>query len=691
MNQYLQRHPVLDVSSKKTIPFFWEEKQYWAKEEELISSALFANGIKIFSYHPKDQAPLGLFCANGQCRQCKILANGKVVLACMVKIQPHMQLNPLKELPELDISAKEQEIHQIPDFSYEVLIIGAGPAGLSAAIELGKAGVRTLLIDDKHHLGGKLLLQTHKFFGSVEDSFAGTRGFEIAHILTEELLKLSSVTVWMDSPAVGIFSDKKVGIFKDNNQYVLVSPQVILSATGAREMSLSFPGNTLPGVYGAGAFQTLVNRDLVKAAQELFIVGGGNVGLIAGYHALQAGIEVRGLIEAAPKVGGYKVHQDKIKRMGIPVYTGHTVVEAKGKEQVSSIVIAHVNPDFSIIPGTEKEFQCDTILIAVGLNPVQEFHLQAIEFEIPAFIAGDACEIAEASSAMFSGKIEAQNMLKFLNYPFSSHESWHKKAEILKSRPGEIKSIPQDYQDQKVFPVFHCDQEIPCNPCVSVCPRQSIVINPDNMLELPTFLPEKGCIGCLKCVAICPGLALTVVDYRKDAQNPTVTFPFEFGKEEIRCGDEITVTNKDGKYLGKYQVANLKLAPKSEATYLLSIKLPASIALQAAGVLIQQTFYDENHFFPDNEEKNPIICRCERVSLAEIRFWLDQGVTDLNQLKALVRAGMGGCGGSTCQPMIKKIMQARGIKPESITENTQRPLALDLDLKHFAGKKEDEE
>ena len=130
--------------------------------------------------------------------------------------------------------------------------------------------------------------------------------------------------------ALAVFSDRKVGILREG-RYVIVQPQILLVATGARERSLVFRGNTLPGVYGAGAFQTLVNRDLVRPTERLFIVGGGNVGLIAGYHALQAGISVVGLCEALSDCGGYKVHKDKLARMGVPIYTSHTVVSANGR------------------------------------------------------------------------------------------------------------------------------------------------------------------------------------------------------------------------------------------------------------------------------------------------------------------------------------------------------------------------
>ena len=234
----------------------------------------------------------------------------------------------------------------------ECLIIGGGPAGLTAAIELGKAGVRALIVDDKHRLGGKLVLQTHKFFGSMEACHAGTRGIDIATKLEQEVSRFENISVWLNSTVLAVFSDRRVGVLRDNQQYFIVRPDIMLVAAGAREKSLVFSGNTLPGVYGAGAFQTLVNRDLVRPTGRLFIVGGGNVGLIAGYHALQAGIQVVGLCEGLPECGGYKVHADKIVRMGVPIYTSHTILSANGSEAVESVTIAVrlTAPSWSAIP-----------------------------------------------------------------------------------------------------------------------------------------------------------------------------------------------------------------------------------------------------------------------------------------------------------------------------------------------------
>ena len=194
----------------------------------------------------------------------------------------------------------------------------------------------------------------------MEDSHAGTRGFEIGTILERQLRDLPSVTVWLAATAVGVFSDGIVGVVK-SSVYHKIRPQKLLVATGAREKMLSFPGNTLPGVYGAGAFQTLVNRDLVKSSERVLIVGGGNVGLIAGYHAIQAGIEVAALIEALPRVGGYLVHADKLRRLGVPIFTRHTVVAAHGNGQVEGVTIAELDDRWQTIAGTHKTYAVDTV------------------------------------------------------------------------------------------------------------------------------------------------------------------------------------------------------------------------------------------------------------------------------------------------------------------------------------------
>ena len=578
------------------------------------------------------------------------------------------------------------------------MIIGGGPAGLSAAIELGQAGVRTILIDDKAHLGGKLVLQTHRFFGSSEAVFAGTRGIDIAKKLEIALRQHPSVEIWESSTAVGVFEDKSIGVYKDVNEYVLVYPEMLLMATGAREKSLAFPGNTLPGIYGAGAFQTLVNRDLVRPCENLFIIGGGNVGLIAGYHAIQAGINVCGLVEAAPECGGYKVHKDKLIRSGVPVFTSHTVIEALGNEHVEKVVIAQVDKNFKPVPGTERQYDCDTVLIAVGLDPVNEFTGQAERVGLPVFSAGDAKDIAEASAAIFSGKIAGRKISGFLGKITDEVPvEWASIEEILKSRPGV--TVEQDLPEleEGVFPIMHCTQEIPCDPCSTVCPRHLIHVDPEDIRHLPEvdYFAEKGCIACGRCVAICPGLAVTLVDYRKESANALVTLPYEQDLQSVAEGDEIELTSTEGMSLGKANIKTIKkIKEYANGTSLLTVEVPREIAKFVSGLRIIETIeptpfeFDPEH--SENLADDAYICRCERVKAGEIRALIKEGVRDINQIKAVTKASMGACGGKTCLNMIKRMYLAEGIPLLEVTETPVRPVFIEMPIRVLANLGDDE-
>ncbi len=685
----IKHHPVLEVPDDSTITFSWNGKFLEGREGEMISSALFANGIQIFGHHPRDGSPQGMFCANGQCSQCLVIVDGLPLKSCMTPLRAGMKVESVEGIPRLPEDDAPPDFESVSTEDVSVLIIGGGPAGLSAAIELGKLGVDTLVIDDKDRLGGKLVLQTHKFFGSVEDSHAGTRGFEIGNILEGELEELSSVTLWLETTAVGVFSDKIVGVVK-KNKYIKIRPEKLLVATGAREKMLAFPGNTLPGVYGAGAFQTLVNRDLVKASNRVLIVGGGNVGIIAGYHAIQAGIEVAAVIEGLPEVGGYKVHADKLERLGVPVLTRHTVFSANGKDAVESVTIAKLDDAWKPLPGTEKTFEVDTVLIAVGLSPVNEFYLKAKEWGMDVYCAGDAREIAEASAAMFTGKIEGLRIAKALGaYEGDIPEDWIKKAEVLKSKPGFPRKAVLPEAEEGAMPIFHCFQEIPCNPCTSVCKENIIRTENDLITGLPYATDVSQCKGCLNCVGICPGLAVTLVDYRKDADFPIVTLPYELWRDKVEKGRVITVTDIKGEVIGEYPVHRVvKNRKKFPATLFVQVKMEKGVAKRAIGIKEQKKFLEpldvpDTSAIPDEA----VICRCERITAGEIRSLIREGVRDLNQLKGLNRTGMGSCGSKTCRSMVLAIFRDEGIDLKEVTDRTDRPLFVEVPLATLAGIK----
>ena len=686
----IDRHPILTPEPAEMIEFTWKGRTLSARRGETIAAALFAHGERTFSTHHKDNAPQGIFCANGQCAQCLVLADGLPVKACMEIIRAGQKIEPVSGLPTLPPVAEAPGVNPVEEIDIPVLIIGGGPAGLSAAIELGKRGVETLLVDDKHRLGGKLVLQTHRFFGSYDMVYAGTRGIDIATKLETELRTHPSVRIWLQSAALATFSDGKVGILAEGTRYVLVRPKVLLVTSGAREKSLAFKGNTLPGVYGAGAFQTLVNRDLVRLFRKLFIVGGGNVGLIAGYHALQAGIPVAGLVEALPECSGYKVHKDKLRRFGVPIYTSHTVLSANGNGAVESVTIARIDEKWRPVAGTERSFECDTVLIAIGLDPVDEFYRKAKEFGMTAFAAGDAEEIAEASAAIFSGKIRGLEVARELGLDVGEiKKEWYDTAEILKSRPGPTtpEELPAD--ESGVFPILHCIQEIPCDPCTTVCKQDLIHIDSDDIRCLPVFrVPEggKGCTGCEKCVVICPGLAVSLVDYRKDPENPTVTLPYEFLKDSLETGDTVTVLDTEGTELGRVEVVGIRAIKANDRTVLVKVRVPKAIAKKIAGIAVQEDAVTKPMArYVERTDDDTIICRCERVTAGEIRALIRNGSRDINEIKAVTRTCMGSCGAKTCTPLIHRLFREEGVPESEIVDQINRPLFMEVPLGTFAG------
>jgi sarcosine oxidase subunit alpha len=427
----IKKHPILKFNRGRKITFQFEGKQIEAYENESIAAALFASGVKVLSRSKRFKNPKGWFCGIGKCCSCLMRVDGiPNVRTCVVPVREGMQVERQGQRAMLP---SHSEIHvDREEMNVQALIIGCGPAGLGAGITARKLGVDAVIIDENLNPGGQLIKQTHKFFGSQEE-YAGLRGFEISEIMYREFKETGGVYL-NETSAVGYYGRKEDGRHsfiayrrtQDGYTLLEISAKYIVVTTGAFENYLSFPGNYLPGVYGAGGVQTLMNVYGVKPGSKALIVGAGNIGLIVGYQLLQAGVEVEALIDALPEIGGYLVHSSKLKRLGVPIYTSHTIKEARGAESVEGATIIQIDKNMKPIEGTEKDLAVDLILISIGLSssnrilsqagcknmyvhemggwiPIHNEHMKTTVKGI--YLAGDTGGIAEASTAMLEGKI----------------------------------------------------------------------------------------------------------------------------------------------------------------------------------------------------------------------------------------------------------------------------------------------
>ena len=421
------KHPILEFKRGAPVKFYFEDKEMEGFEGETIAIALYANGIDVFSWTEEGRAR-GAFCMIGKCSSCFMIVDGiPNVRTCRETVKPGIRVYRQRGLPTVPEITSKSETHATQkEVETDVLVIGGGPGGLAAALKAAEYGLKVLLVEDHYKLGGQLVKQTHKFFGS-KDLFGGQRGFQIAEIFEKKIRENPNITVLTETLAYGIFRDLLVGLAsrKDDTIYK-VKAQNIVMATGAHENYLAFPGNDLPGVMGAGGAQTIMNEYGLLPGENILTIGAGNVGLIVSYQLLQAGANVKAIVEIMPQIGGWFVHAAKIRRYGVPILTRHTIKEVWGNGKVEGATIVKVDEKWTPIPGTERDIECDLVLVAVGLTPDTMLLAQAgvkmawvpelgglvplrtkyNETTVPGvFIVGDASGIEEATTAIVEGWI----------------------------------------------------------------------------------------------------------------------------------------------------------------------------------------------------------------------------------------------------------------------------------------------
>lgn len=331
--------------------------------------------------------------------------------------------------------------------SRAVAVVGAGPAGLCAALEAAEAGAPVLVLDENRHGGGQLFKQIHRFFGSSHHG-AGKRGYEIAAEMVEECRE-KGVEIRLESTALGFFPGGELMVDGPTGIYLL-RPQAAVVATGAAEKCIALPGWTLPGVMGAGAAQTLANVHGVLPGRRVLMAGSGNVGLIVAYQLLQAGAEVVGIVDIAERISGYEVHAQRVLREGVPFYLNHRILAAQGEEGLESVLIADVSG------GGIKRIRADALCLAVGLEPMAELaamrgcrmvyrselggflprHDREMRTDISGvYVAGDAAGVEEASVAMEEGRMAGISAAEDLGL-LGSRQAGRRRGEVHRRLEG---------------------------------------------------------------------------------------------------------------------------------------------------------------------------------------------------------------------------------------------------------------
>lgn len=516
---------------------------------------------------------------------------------------------------------------------YDVIVVGAGPAGLSAAIEAARRGLRVIVFDENAKPGGQLFKQIHKFFGSKEHK-AKIRGFKIGEDLLQEASE-AGVEVVLNAIVIGLFLDKEITV-QINDAVVHYKGDAIIVATGASENMITFNGWTLPGVIGAGAAQTMMNLHRVKPGKKILMLGTGNVGLVVSFQLMQAGCEVVALVDAAPKIGGYGVHAAKVARCGVPFYLSHTIIKAEGDDCVTGVTIGEVDNKWQLIPGTEKHFDIDTICLAVGLSPMSQLLKMAgcVMEDNPLkgglvptcdqfgetsidgiFVSGDVSGIEEASSAMIEGRISgvaAAYRLGFIDYEELEIKSEELEKALLSLRQGmfgpenkgkeltkteegyaistnlltkgyldneEVMHYPGVKSMKGIHPIIECSQNIPCNPCQDACKKKCITIG-ENITALPVVDQSSQCTGCGMCVASCSGQSIFLLNEDYEEGYASVTLPYEFSPlpEKGMMGFAL---DRSGKAICAAEVVDIKSAPAFDHSSLLTIKVPKEMGMSA--------------------------------------------------------------------------------------------------------------